>query len=60
MKLKDVYKLTAAVAHSINYNNALKSSFSNRGAMNNMGNNQNYQAPQSTIPNGDMGFLPFN
>ncbi len=61
IKLKDVYKLTAAVAHSINYNNALKSSFSNRNAMNNnMNNQQGYQAPQSNIPNGDMSFLPFN
>lgn len=62
-KLKDIYKLTAATAHAINYNNALKASFSNRQASSgNQGTiNAGYNAPSSTYNGNDMGdFLPFN
>lgn len=61
-KLKDIYKLTAATAHAINYNNALKSSFSNKSAMtNNMNTNPGYSAPSINYSGSDMGdFLPFN
>jgi hypothetical protein len=62
-KLKDVYKLTAAVAHSINYSNALKSSFSSnrQNASNNVNTNSGYSAPSSNYSGNDMGdFLPFN
>jgi len=61
-KLKDIYKLTAATAHAINYNNALKASFGNRQNNNNQGTiNAGYNAPSSTYNGNDMGdFLPFN
>ena len=59
-KLKDIYKLTAATAHSINYNNALKANYSNKQASYNAQSNPSYQAPVNNY-SGDMGdFLPFN
>ena len=61
-KLKDIYKLSAAVAHSINYNNALKSSFGNRQANNANSNHitdNSYSAPAVTAT--DMSdFLQFS
>ena len=60
-KLKDIYKLTATVSHSINYNNALKSSFSNKQAMGNTNTSSGYSAPSTNYGGNDMGdFLPFN
>lgn len=63
-KLKDIYKLTAAIPHSINYNNAVRSGFANRG--NNSQNQQSYQNNQGLFQNApvasgnDMGFLPMS
>lgn len=60
-KLKDIYKLSAAIAHSIKYSEALKSSFSNRQANNNQNSAPAYQAPTSNYGGSEMGdFLPFS
>lgn len=52
-KLRDIYTNTPAIPHSINYSNAIKSSYSNRnnGGMSEAGSN--YSAPESTYT-GDM------
>lgn len=48
-KLKCIYELAPATAHSIKYNNALAASFRNNNASNNQTNNMsNYQAPTTT------------
>lgn len=62
--LKSIHKLTPVVPHTINYSNALKSSFSNRNGSNNMSqgsNNQGgYSAPTISSDGDNMGeFLPF-
>lgn len=65
IKLKDIYKFSPAVAHSINYNNAVKASYSNKQAANNQMNNYSngggYSAPTNNIAGDNMAdFLPFN
>lgn len=63
-KLESIYDIAPVVPHAINYNNALKASFSNRQASNNQNTTgsatSSYDAP-STNYTGDMAdFLPFN
>lgn len=62
MKLNDIYTSSSATPHAINYSNALKSSFSNRQAVNNNGNTTPaYSAPTNTYSGENMAdFLPFN
>ena len=62
-KVKDIYKLSAAVSHSINYSNALKSSFttSRNQANNNAPQQDSMNAPITNYGSGEeMDFLPFN
>ena len=63
-KLTSIYKITGEAAHSINYSNAIKASFSNKSGGN--FNSQptpavgGYQAPVSNVSGNDMSdFLPF-
>ena len=61
-KLNDVYKLTSAIAHSINYSNAVKSSYSNKSTYNNnnnSGNNTGYSAQTNNIGSFDEFEMPF-
>ena len=64
-KLEAVYDMVPVVAHSINYNNAMKNSYSNRQASNNQNlsgsASSSYTAPSTNISGSDMSdFLPFN
>lgn len=60
-KLESIFTLAPAVPHSINYNNAMKASFSNRQAAANNNANPQYSAPTASYDNSDMSnFLPFS
>ena len=62
-KLKSIYTITGETAHSINYSNAVKATFSNKAAFNNQNApaNTGYQAPVSNVTGSDMSdFIPFN
>ena len=62
-KLNSIYDFAPSVAHSINYNNAMKSSYSNKQAANNqnVSGNASYTAPSTNYSGNDMAdFLPFN
>lgn len=60
-KLESIYTFAPAVPHSINYNNAMKASFSNRQAAANNNANPAYSAPTSNFNDADMSnFLPFS
>ena len=56
-KLEDVYKLSPAVAHSINYNNATKASYKSGVAINQV--QPSYNAPQINSSS-ELDFLPLN
>lgn len=60
-KVRAIENLTPTIAHSINYSNQLRQSYSSRNAnQNNYGGN-NYQAPTTNYGGGDMSdFLPMN
>lgn len=63
-KLNDIYTISPAVPHAINYSNAIRNSFSNRQANNNNASYSNggtsYQAPTNNYSGDNMSdFLPF-
>ena len=63
-KLESIYDIAPVIPHAINYNNAVKASFSNKQASNNQNvsgsASSSYDAP-TTNYTGDMAdFLPFN
>ena len=61
-KLNSIYDLAPVTAHAINYNNALKASYSNRSAANAPVNSApQYTAPTTNYNDSDMSdFLPFS
>lgn len=67
IKIEDVYKLSPAIAHGINYSNAVKQSFRNNRSYNSNNNNNggnsdsSYSAPVMNMSADAMNdFLPFN
>lgn len=59
-KIRSIEDLSPTIAHSINYNNQLKQSYSSRN-MNQNNYTNNYSAPTTSFNNGEMGdFLPMN
>jgi threonine synthase len=61
-KLKDIYVISAATAHSIKYSDAVRNSLGSRNFNNNNGGSQNdYSAPVNNFTGDDMSqFLPMS
>lgn len=63
-KVESIYDFAPVIAHSINYNNALKASFSsyqnNGGGFHSQNNQGSYQAPSANFSGSEMSFLPNN